>query len=146
MLLPAWPMRVACQHMYDTVQAAATSTGTPELGTATRSSSSSGRGSSSSTGTSSGSGGSVDAQGTGGLSHQLPSLSELSRVQPSASALIQGLREAAAVLYNASGAVRCFSLATSGPAAGNSGPWGKQTRVWGVGREVGIGRGREMGA
>ena len=39
--------------------------------------------------------------------------------------LIEGLREAAALLYNVTGRDKCFSLAATGPAAGNVGPWGE---------------------
>ena len=39
--------------------------------------------------------------------------------------LVEGLREAAALLYNVTGRERCFSLASTGPAAGNAGPWGE---------------------
>lgn len=37
--------------------------------------------------------------------------------------LLRGLSGAAAVLYNVTGDQECFKLETTGPAAGNSGPW-----------------------
>jgi hypothetical protein len=40
-------------------------------------------------------------------------------------ALLEGLREAAALLYNVTGDKQCFSLTANGPAAGNVGPWGE---------------------
>ena len=39
--------------------------------------------------------------------------------------LLEGLRDAAGVMYNVTGSVRCYSLDPSGPAAGNVGPWGE---------------------
>ncbi|KXZ49452.1 hypothetical protein GPECTOR_21g678 [Gonium pectorale] len=40
--------------------------------------------------------------------------------------LIEALREAAGVLYNVTGDVKCYDTQTSGPAAGNRGPWDYQ--------------------
>ena len=39
--------------------------------------------------------------------------------------LLEGLREAVALLYNVTGKAACFALDPSGPAAGNVGPWGE---------------------
>jgi hypothetical protein len=39
--------------------------------------------------------------------------------------LLEGLREAAGVLYNATGEKQCFDIALEGPAAGNAGWHGR---------------------
>ncbi len=39
--------------------------------------------------------------------------------------LVEGLKEAAAMLYNITKDVQCFDLSATGPAAGNTGPWGE---------------------
>ncbi|GBG00380.1 lysosomal Pro-X carboxypeptidase [Raphidocelis subcapitata] len=50
--------------------------------------------------------------------------------------LLSGLREAAAVLYNATQDKPCFDLALEGPAAGNAGPWDWQVCTEFLGQEL----------
>ncbi|KAG2439903.1 hypothetical protein HYH02_010533 [Chlamydomonas schloesseri] len=50
--------------------------------------------------------------------------------------LIEALRDAAGVLYNVTGDVQCYDLETSGPAAGNQGPWDYQWCTELMGQEL----------
>jgi len=45
---------------------------------------------------------------------------------PTMPQLLEGIRDAVGMLYNSSGTAACFALDTSGPAAGNTGPWDYQ--------------------
>ncbi|PNH10179.1 Dipeptidyl peptidase 2 [Tetrabaena socialis] len=55
---------------------------------------------------------------------------------PAALPPLQALRDAAGVLYNVSGSLHCYTAQTSGPAAGNTGPWDYQWCTELMGQEL----------
>ncbi|GFR48295.1 hypothetical protein Agub_g10174 [Astrephomene gubernaculifera] len=130
--LPAWPMRAACMHMSSILPAPNTTTSASSSASGFSSSSSSASPSSSTSSSSSETSTPATAASSAAASHAASN----DTPQLASSKFVEALRDAAGVLYNVTGDVSCYEVQTSGPAAGNQGPWDYQWCTELMGQEL----------